>query len=226
MKAEKHAKTRTKKPVKKKRTNTPALTAKKLRQTKFLKALESNSWHISNACIDSGVPRSTFALWCDTDIAFVGKYETLTETVLDDAEKSLRTNMTNGDNASIIFFLKTKGKMRGYVERETANAKTNKILTKLLGGELTRIEAAYEYAKLGLPLPEVMRLEIARSQVTFDELEATATTPEELDRRYLEAIGQVERQITEFLPPRLAQVIEMKKTVEQDGVFRAEEESQ
>ena len=201
----------------------PSITGKKFRQAKFLKAFMGHNWNISRTCESIGLNRRVFQDWKDTDPDFVEKYETLTETVLDNVEESLLGMIENGDTAAAIFFLKTKGKMRGYVERETANAKTNKILTKLLGGEITRIEAAYEYAKLGLPLPEVMRLEIARSQVTFDELEATATTPEELDRRYLEAIGQAERQLIEFLPPRLEQVVELKKVVEQDGVFRAEE---
>jgi hypothetical protein len=42
------------------------------------------------------------------------------ESVLDEAERQLYTKVRNGDITSIIFFLKTQGKSRGYVERAAA----------------------------------------------------------------------------------------------------------
>lgn len=39
------------------------------------------------------------------------------EVMLDNAESSLYRNALNGDTTALIFFLKTQGKKRGYVER-------------------------------------------------------------------------------------------------------------
>lgn len=40
------------------------------------------------------------------------------ETMLDNAETELYDQMLNGNTAALIFFLKTQGKGRGYVERQ------------------------------------------------------------------------------------------------------------
>ena len=40
------------------------------------------------------------------------------ETMLDFAESKLYVNIKAGDNTAIIFFLKTQGKARGYIERQ------------------------------------------------------------------------------------------------------------
>ena len=43
------------------------------------------------------------------------------ETMLDFAEGKLYENMRAGDNTAIIFFLKTQGKQRGYIEKVTTD---------------------------------------------------------------------------------------------------------
>lgn len=43
------------------------------------------------------------------------------ETMLDNAESKLYSNALNGDTTSLIFFLKTQGKRRGYTERLDVN---------------------------------------------------------------------------------------------------------
>ena len=40
------------------------------------------------------------------------------ETMMDYVEGKLYENIKNGDNACIIFFLKTQGKSRGYIEKQ------------------------------------------------------------------------------------------------------------
>lgn len=62
--------------------------------------------------------------------------EEITETNLDIAEDMLRTNILGGDNTSIIFFLKTKGKHRGYVQSQKIEADVN--VTNPLASEVSR----------------------------------------------------------------------------------------
>jgi hypothetical protein len=45
------------------------------------------------------------------------------ETMIDNVESALYTKALKGDTASMIFFLKTQGKKRGYVERSEITGK-------------------------------------------------------------------------------------------------------
>jgi len=55
------------------------------------------------------------------------------ESLLDLAESKLISNIQDGDNTAIIFFLKTQGKERGYIERNEMIAKleTDNIMIML-----------------------------------------------------------------------------------------------
>ena len=57
--------------------------------------------------------------------SFVSKQEveSIEDVALDFAESALHDNIKNGKEASIIFYLKTKGKNRGYVERQEITGK-------------------------------------------------------------------------------------------------------
>lgn len=49
------------------------------------------------------------------------------EKVLDVAESALIQKIKNGDNTAILFYLKTQGKKRGYIERMEQNIEINKV---------------------------------------------------------------------------------------------------
>lgn len=94
----------------KKRDNT------KLKEN-FLKAFEASAGNVSIACKKANVSRETFYQWCKKDKKFNKSVEDIKEGLLDFAESILMKKIKEGDNTCIIFFLKTKGKQRGYSER-------------------------------------------------------------------------------------------------------------
>jgi hypothetical protein len=103
---------RTAKPTK------PTLLKRKL----LLEALEESLGIISVACRKVGVNRSTFYDWYKTDTEFRDAYDDIANIAKDFVESRLLANIRDGDVASTIFYLKTKGKDRGYSERVEVDA--------------------------------------------------------------------------------------------------------
>ena len=84
----------------------------------FLEAYEKTLCNITAACKASGVSRQTFYNWRADDPDFASELSDLNEATLDIAESVLKEIMVKQKNiTAVIFFLKTKGKERGYVER-------------------------------------------------------------------------------------------------------------
>ncbi len=86
------------------------------RQQKFLKALADVGGNITAACMKSGVKsRNTVYDWMKKP-DFKAEVEAINEASLDYVESKLMTAIQNDNITAIIFYLKTKGKKRGYVE--------------------------------------------------------------------------------------------------------------
>ena len=84
----------------------------------FLIALRNNLGHISKACTAANIHRQTYYSWLDKDPEFKQECADVEESLLDLAEHKLLQKIDSEDTTSIIFFLKTKGKKRGYVEKQ------------------------------------------------------------------------------------------------------------
>ena len=84
----------------------------------FIEALRNNLGHISNSCIAANISRKTYYRWLDDDKDFKEDAEHIQESLLDLAETKLLQNIENNENTAIIFYLKTKGKKRGYIEKQ------------------------------------------------------------------------------------------------------------
>ena len=84
----------------------------------FLIALKKNNGNISESCQSANIGRQTYYDWIDKDEKFKQDTEATKESLIDLAESKLMENINGNDNTSIIFFLKTKGKKRGYVEKQ------------------------------------------------------------------------------------------------------------
>lgn len=85
-------------------------------QRDFLKALEASFGNISAACKKTNLSRATYYKWINNSPRFAEEVDTVNEGLIDFAETKLHQNIMDGKEASIFFFLKTKGKKRGYVE--------------------------------------------------------------------------------------------------------------
>lgn len=82
----------------------------------MLQALENNLGIASAAAKQVGINPKTHYEWMNVDPDYRADVEALSELTLDFAESELFKQMKKGQAASTIFFLKTKGKKRGYSE--------------------------------------------------------------------------------------------------------------
>ena len=98
----------------------------------FLKVFTEKHWCISKACQAVGIGRRTFYAWMEKDKNFKKKVEDAQEDMVDFAEDCLMRRIHEGDTTATIFFLKTKGKHRGYVER-VENAVSVQVEQPLFG---------------------------------------------------------------------------------------------
>jgi hypothetical protein len=57
-------------------------------------------------------------MWLADDISFRRSALEITEITLDFVESKLLKKISEGDNTAIIFYLKCKGKSRGYIDRQ------------------------------------------------------------------------------------------------------------
>jgi hypothetical protein len=88
------------------------------RKEKLLEALKESMGIVSMACDRVGVHRSTYYDWYNSDEQFAAVADETAEYAHDFVESKLFENIEANDVASIIFYLKTKAKKRGYVEKQ------------------------------------------------------------------------------------------------------------
>mgnify|MGYP003120175202 FL=1 len=88
-----------------------------IKKEAMLKALESSLGVVTVACKQTDTPRSTYYKWLKEDEDFAKAVKEIENIALDFGESQLHSQMKDGNTSATIFFLKTKGKKRGYVER-------------------------------------------------------------------------------------------------------------
>jgi len=89
----------------------------KIRQAKMLEALKKSLGVVTSACTLAKIPRSTHYTWIEEDSEYKKAVEEISEEAIDFVESSLFLQIKGKNTAATIFYLKTKGKKRGYVER-------------------------------------------------------------------------------------------------------------
>jgi len=84
----------------------------------LISALRSNLGVVSSACEALGISRTTYYKYYKADERFKEQVDSIGDEAIDFVESRLFELIRKGNVAATIFFLKTKGKKRGYVERQ------------------------------------------------------------------------------------------------------------
>lgn len=95
----------------------------------MLEALERSLGIVTTACNACGINRSTHYDWMKKDPDYKQAVRDIENRTLDFAESHLHQLIRQGNPAATIFFLKTKGKARGYVERQEIEMAEKKPLS-------------------------------------------------------------------------------------------------
>tara|TARA_Y100000361_G_C11095712_1_gene308935 strand:+ start:545 stop:988 length:444 start_codon:yes stop_codon:yes gene_type:complete len=84
----------------------------------MLEALVSTLGVVTTACKRAQIARSTHYEWLESDPSYKEAVEGVGDLTLDFTETQLHTLIKEKNPAAIFFHLKTKGKKRGYIERQ------------------------------------------------------------------------------------------------------------
>lgn len=95
------------------------------KKKKFIEALREGRGIITYACQKIGISRKTYYDWYQNDSEFKMLADEVNDTTIDVVESKLLSAINEGNLTAIIFYLKTKGKKRGYVERTEHEVNTN-----------------------------------------------------------------------------------------------------
>ncbi len=86
---------------------------------------EKKACNVSATCEALGISRKTFYEWRDKKKKLAELLDEVDEGFLDWAESKLKEHVGNGDLQALMFFLRTKGKKRGYVEKTESDVNIN-----------------------------------------------------------------------------------------------------
>jgi hypothetical protein len=101
----------------------------------MLDALEKSLGVVTSAAKTVGVGRTTHYLWMQEDKEYKAAVDELSDVAIDFAESQLHKQIKDGNSTATIFFLKTKGKKRGYVERQEVDVSSGKLFQIEVLGE-------------------------------------------------------------------------------------------
>ena len=102
----------------------------KIAKLNMLEALEKSLGIVTTALKISGTAKSTYHRWINEDEEFAKNVKDVGNTALDFAESKLFNQIKDNNHSSTQFYLKNKGRGRGYGDRldiTTGGDKINKI---------------------------------------------------------------------------------------------------
>jgi len=95
---------------------------------KLLEALEQSLGIVTPACKAVGISRDRFYEYCKTDSEFKRKVDDINEVTVDFVENQLLKAIKDGDAKAIMFFMKYKGRKRGYTNTLDIEGNLNHIV--------------------------------------------------------------------------------------------------
>ena len=98
-----------------------------LKKAQLLKALEKSLGIVSTACEAASISRTTYYKYYNEDKDFKRSVDSISDIALDCAESQLFELIKEKNVTAIIFYLKTKGKKRGYIEKQESRDNSNNI---------------------------------------------------------------------------------------------------
>ena len=99
--------------------------AKNISIEDILKMYDKKGCNITATCSALGISRKTFYEWKAKKKKLAEGLEEIDESILDWAESKLKEHINNDNLQALIFFLRTKGKKRGYVEKTETDVNIN-----------------------------------------------------------------------------------------------------
>ena len=103
---------------------TPKVTKINILKENLIINLEKSLGVVTSACRASGCDRGTFYKYYNADAKFRAKCDDIKNVALDFVESQLYKQIKNDNVTAAIFYLKTKGKDRGYIERVEQDVRT------------------------------------------------------------------------------------------------------
>lgn len=88
-----------------------------VKKANFLKALEYCLGVVQRASEQTKTPRSTHYNWYNSDEQYRAAVDDIQNIAIDFVESELFKQIKDGNVTAMIFYLKTKAKNRGYIER-------------------------------------------------------------------------------------------------------------
>lgn len=92
---------------------------------KMVAALEKSLGIVTSACKSVDISRETHYKWLRSDTEYRRACKEIENVALDFVETQLHKQIAKGNSISTIFYLKCKGKKRGYIEDHTIEIKGN-----------------------------------------------------------------------------------------------------
>ncbi len=109
----------------------------------MIEALERHLAIITPACKELGISRDTHYRWLKEDKEYKRAVKELETVALDFAESALHQQIKKGNPLSTMFYLKCRGKKRGYIEQQEVKL-TGNMKFKADFGEGNSIQPPYE----------------------------------------------------------------------------------
>ena len=84
----------------------------------MLDALKKTLGIVTSACQKADISRQTHYDWLKSDPIYKSRVDEIAEMAIDFVETKMFEGVNNNDSGLIKYYLSTKGKSRGYVERQ------------------------------------------------------------------------------------------------------------